>query len=492
MFKRIKDKIDNFLNNDKDYPVITALVAGIYPLLFYYSNNYPAIDSAGHLLVFSLFSIVLPLIITLLSFFLFIRISILKAYKSHLLFALLITITSSLLILAVTLIFKKKLTVTIFIIAGILSVKFYKYYKHLIIIICIMAILPFVKCMVSFYEDIRGIGWTELSDNIENIRLKHKPNIYMIQPDGYAGEEVIKSEPYNYSNFFYKWIEENGFIVYNDFRSNYPSSLTSNSSMFAMKHHYFNDVIIPSIDMPNARNVIMDNSTLHILKNNGYTSFFIAQDEYFQQDRSRSIYNYYNIKPDDVPYFTYGHDIKKNVDSDLNEAIATKTDNPKFIFIEKLLPHHVHFGEGRGHIENERHDYLNQIELANVWLKKTIKKIKIHDKNALIIVISDHGGWVGMSGAEEFYTTQKPELIRSTFGNFAAIYWNGINHEGYDVKLYSNVNVFRVLFSCLSENKSYLDHLEEDASYNIRPGNFITQSVHKLIDGNGNIVNEKH
>ncbi|MDV6168113.1 hypothetical protein R1T16_06725 [Flavobacterium sp. DG1-102-2] len=355
-----------------------------------------------------------------------------------------------------------------------------------------MAILPLLKFSLSLYEDLRGTEWTQLTDDIENVQFKNKPNIYMIQPDGYAGKEAISNVPYNYDNQFYDWIDNNGFKVYDNFRSNYPASLTSNASMFAMKHHYFNDVLLPSIDMPNARNVIMDNASLRILKNNGYESFFVAQDEYFQQDRSKSIYDNFNIQPAEVAYFTYGHDNIKNVDEDLDSAMALKTDKPKFVFVEKLLPHHVHFSEGKNHIEKERRDYISKIEKANTWLKKTILKIKSKDKNALIIILSDHGGWVGFNGVKEFYSTNSAPLIHSTFGNFAAIDWNNNEHDGYDDKLRSNVNVFRVLFSCLSENKSYLNHLEEDASYNIRPGNFITQSVHKLIDGEGNYVNEKH
>ena len=494
MLNKIKQKIGAFLGSDKDVPAVTGLIAGLYPFLFYYSNNYPAVDSSGHFIMFIFFSIVVPIAVTLTGYSIFSLLPKLRPYRSHLLFVLLITITSSLLITAVTLVFKKKLLVLICVLAGLVSFKLYKYYKHLLLIICAMMVLPLLKFGVSFYEDKRGTDWGNLSekDKISDAKFTKTPNIYMIQPDGYAGREIIETDPYRYKNAFYGWLEDNSFSVYKNFRSNYPASLTSNASMFAMKHHYFNDVMLPSIDMPNARNVIMSNSALRILKKNGYATFFIAQDEYFQQDRSRSDYDFYNIEPKDVPYFTFGHDVVRNVDEGLDNAINAKMDKPKFIFVEKLLPHHIHFKEGKDNIEEQRKEYLGKIEKANVWLKNTISKINENDKNALIILLSDHGGWVGMNSAKEFYSTQDPKLIRSTFGNMAAIQWNGLNHTPYDGKLKSSVNVFRVLFACLSENKSYLDYLEKDESYNIRPGNFITESVHKLIDQNGTIVNEKH
>ena len=38
-----------FLNSAKAYPILTAVAAGLYPLLFYYTNNYKMINSWGHL-----------------------------------------------------------------------------------------------------------------------------------------------------------------------------------------------------------------------------------------------------------------------------------------------------------------------------------------------------------------------------------------------------------------------------------------------------------
>ena len=493
MFKSIGKKINAFLNSGNDYPVLMALVAGIYPLLFYYSNNYPAINSATHLLVFTIASVIVPLIITLIGYAVFRAVPKLRPYISHLLFALLITIVVTLLSVFIVLELKKKMCLLVFFAAALISLKLHNYYKHLILVVCAMAIMPLCKCAVSLYEDITGSGWTQQPDAITAAKFKHKPNVYMIQPDGYTGKEMMQQPPYSYNDSsFYNWLGSNNFTVYKNFKSNYPASLTSNASMFAMKHHYFNDVVSPSIDMPHARAVIMDNDAVRTFKNNGYETFFIAQDEYFQQNRSKTGYDHTNISPDSIPLLTAGHKVVRNVDADLQAAIAVKTTAPKFIFIEKLLPHHVHFSAKANRIATERKEYLEKSKKSAEWLKTTIALINAKDPDALIIILSDHGGWVGMQDDNEFYTTTKPELINSTFRNMAAIQWGGVKPEEYDATLKSSVNVFRVLFACLSEDAAYLKNLEEDSSYNIRNDNAYFSAVYQLIDGNNKIVHKKH
>jgi len=485
MIEKIKERFEMFVDGPKDTPVIAGLISGLYPFLFYYSNNYPRINSWKHFFALFLFFVATPFVITLLAYYIFNRVEKLRTYKKHLIFVLLIFLTALFTSVAIYLTLKKKILLGILVIVILLSLKLYDHYKKIIVIMAIMALLPLFKCIIHISEDIRPSYWTKPTDDIMNVVFRQKPNVYMIQPDGYVSREVLEQLPYNYKTDFYDWLSNNDFKVYKNFRSNYPASLTSNASMFAMKHHYFDDIMFPAIEMPNARETIMNNNVVSIFKNNGYDTFYIGQDEYFQQNLVKGNYDHYNIDVKDIPLFKVG--FQQDVYKDLEQGILNKGSKPQFFFVERVLPHHIHFYD-----KDKRKEYLSNLEKANIWLKEAIGLINKNDKNALIIILADHGGWVGMESMEEFMSTSDKALIFSTFGDLAAIHWNGINHKGYDDKLHSNVNVFRVLFSCLSENKSYLNHLEEDASYNIRPGNFITQSVHKLIDGNGTIVNEKH
>ena len=59
----------------------------------------------------------------------------------------------------------------------------------------------------------------------------------------------------------------------------------------------------------------------------------------------------------------------------------------------------------------------------------------------------------------------------------------------YDKDLKTNVNLFRVLFSVLSEDPKFLKHLEDNSSYNLRLNILGFKSVKKLINDKGDILN---
>uniref|UniRef100_UPI00404A2D95 hypothetical protein n=1 Tax=Gelidibacter sp. TaxID=2018083 RepID=UPI00404A2D95 len=331
--------------------------------------------------------------------------------------------------------------------------------------------------------------WTVTPDKIENTLFINKPNIYIIQPDGYVAQNVLENEPYNYSSDLYDWLNQSSFKIYHDFRSNYPASLTSNASMFAMKQHYFNDAIFPTFELPNARGIITgNNSAIATLKHNDYKTYFVVEDEYFQQNRNPLIYDYYNINLDEIPFFSNDNNVKKVVFNDLKKAMNDKTNQTKFFFIEKLLPHHIHFKKS---LEKDRNQYINRIDSVNVWLKKTVDYVIENDEKSLIIILADHGGWLGVKHYDDMFTTTEVSKIKSIYSTIAAIRWNGYLMEGYDTNLKTNVNLFRVLFSSLSENSSHLKYLENDSSYNLHKENFFYNSVYQVIDNNGNVNFEK-
>jgi len=132
--------------------------------------------------------------------------------------------------------------------------------------------------------------------------------------------------------------------------------------------------------------------------------------------------------------------------------------------------------------------YIEKIEEVNVWLKETIHMIETADPNALIVILADHGGWVGMTSYPDMFTTEDEDKINSIFSNIAAIKWNGYLQEGYDDELRSNVNLFRVLFANLAKNDSYLQQMEDNSSYNLHRENSFRNSVYKVLDDQGNVT----
>lgn len=467
-------------------PLLTGLICGFYPLVFYFSNNFSAINSWHHLAFFLLFFIGIPIAIFTLASLAFHYSKTLSKYKSQILFVLIIMTLATLMSQAMYLTIKKKMLLALLIISILAAWKFYTHYSKLLVIILLMSILPTLNCAIKIVEHERKMEWSTLPDSIQTATFKTTPNIYMIQPDGYVGQDMMESDLYNFKNPFYGWLENNGFKVYSNFRSNYPASLTSNSSMFSMKQHRFGKMLFPSIDMPNARDIIAGkNAAITTLKNNGYENFFIVQDEYFQQNRPKFSYDYYNVNPDEIPYFSNDNNVKKVVFDDLKAAIDTvNSKGPRFYFVEKLLPHHIHFTASK---EEERDIYIEKIKEVNGWLENTVTYITEKDPNAIIIILADHGGWVGLGSYPEMFSTNDPNKINSIYSTLAAIKWNGNLKEEMDGELKSNVNVFRVLFSVLSENPEYLKYLEDNSSYNLQNGTF-SKYVRPIIDDNGKVI----
>jgi hypothetical protein len=72
-----------------------------------------------------------------------------------------------------------------------------------------------------------------------------------------------------------------------------------------------------------------------------------------------------------------------------------------------------------------------------------------------------------------------------------AIKWPENNAPDFDTKLKTNVNLFRVLFSYLADNTSYLKALEVDKSYTIIKDG-APAGIYEVINENGEVVFNKH
>ena len=128
----------------------------------------------------------------------------------------------------------------------------------------------------------------------------------------------------------------------------------------------------------------------------------------------------------------------------------------------------------------------------NKWLKSTISSIEENDKNGIIIIVADHGGFVGLEYTMETETKQDNEdLINTVFTTAFAVKWPDGNAPIYDGNLKTNVNLFRILFTYLSDDTSYLINLQKDKSY-LKIQNGAPFGVYETIDENGNIVFNRH
>ena len=139
-------------------------------------------------------------------------------------------------------------------------------------------------------------------------------------------------------------------------------------------------------------------------------------------------------------------------------------------------------------IDGEREQWLKNLDRSNMVITKAIKNIKLSDPEALIVLTADHGGYVGMNHIFEAYNkTQDRDKIYSIFSSTLAIYWPNKIVPNYDEYLKTSVNLFRVIFSFLSKDESYLSNLQSNSSYVILKEG-VSKGVYEYIDENGDIT----
>jgi len=387
-------KIVEFLNKDNMLPLISGVAAGAYPMAFYYSKNFNFVNSLSHLIFFSAIFLALPIAVNYLCYLIYKK-NHLSQYKTFVLPALNGLAFFILAIIA----FNSKIDNKKFAIAVVLAflvafaclfLKKKQLFSKVIIIqflLLLVVMYPLSKTLYSYFS--RSDSWMEQPDHIEKVVLKQRPNIYVIQPDGYVNPSELKQGHYNFDNSeFENKLTNLGFKIYQDFRSNYPSTLSSNSSLFAMKHHFFSQV--------DERNTIMNkNPVVEILKNNGYKTHFLAEAPYLLANRPKVNFDYSNFKMSEIPFLGRGLVVEKNIIDDVKPLLENQ-QGANFYFCEKFQPGHIKvYKEAAGTVEEERQTYLADLQQSNKWLEELISIIQQNDPNGLIVIIADHGGYVG-------------------------------------------------------------------------------------------------
>lgn len=210
------------------------------------------------------------------------------------------------------------------------------------------------------------------------------------------------------------------------------------------------------------------NAVLETFKNNKYKTFFISERAYLLMNKPAVYYDFSNFSNEQIPFFKDGWSLYKDITSTVKSQIINNKSTSNFFFIEKFSPGHIatKVSVSSG-IKQERNNYLKRIGEANKWLKEIVSFIQENDRNAIIIIAADHGGFVGFKSTEDSVTkVEDNQLLESIFGAKLAIKWNNKEYKKYDKNLKTSVNLFRILFAELSEDKRLLDSLQPNTSYN--------------------------
>jgi len=454
MLKKLKKHFDNFVESNTQYPILSGISAGLYPALYYYGFNFTFVNSWQHVAFFATYFLLIPALIFALLYFVTKKNDYLRKINKYILPCLGISTFVLLTIIGLHGIDYVLLTIatTICIILGVLL---HQHAKKIVVFQLVLALIVSAKLVTHlFHYAMSSIKWMAQEDNIEEVLLKKKPNIYVIQPDGYVGFSEIEGSLYNYDNSNFKlFLETNNFKIYPNYRSNYYSTLSSNASLY-------------------------------------YSTHLLLETPYLLVNKPKLLYDYSNINYDEVSNLSKGFDSYKNVDEDLKHLIQANPSHSNFYFIEKVIPGHITNKSKTLGKEDERKKYLKRLEKANIWLKDLINKINANDKNALIIISADHGGFIGLDYYMQCRSPQEDSnTVKSIYSALLAVRLP----EGFpefNQEIGSSVNLFRTLFSYLAEDEKYLKFLQPDESYTLIDDKGLF-GTYQVIDNEGHVVFNK-
>ncbi|KXO01021.1 hypothetical protein LS48_00640 [Aequorivita aquimaris] len=470
-------------------PIILGIASGFYPFLYNYYSNFTLVDSLSQTLFFIVFFLLIPVAVNI-----FLKVSskkisfVAKNYDLLLTFSNVVSFAG---LLTYSIIGpKKKIILLVIILSFGFSFLLKKHLKKVVVLEYLLALIVAVQ-LVFYIGNINfSSEWKQLPDSISEVTFKKMPNVYIIQPDGYANANTLKNEPYHIDNSnFESFLIEKDFKIYPNFRSNYSNTITSNSSMFAMKHHYYKN---PKDNTKEAyglrKSIASNNVVVSVFNKNDYKTSLIIESPYIIVNRPTLGYDYCSIPYKELSFLSRGFDMAVNSLDEMKKAIKENKNQANFYFIEKILPGHISVtkNQSKGK-EEERKVYVENFEKANLWLYEMITLIIKDDPSGLIIIVADHGGYVGLN-----YTSKRhkkitdPRLINSIFASTLAIKWPDNEVPRFDDKLKTNVNLFRVLFSYLAEDKTYLNNFEKDESFLIVDED-APFGVYKVIDENGKV-----
>ncbi|WP_116787491.1 sulfatase-like hydrolase/transferase [Flavobacterium psychrotrophum] len=482
MIEKLRLKIVNFITSPKDVPLLAGIAIGLYMIIYYYSKNLALAASWSQFLFFVGYYLALPVVVLFTGY----KIAKLTKYKKHFLFIVIaMFIAYYLLELSFLGDLKRYIFGGVILLSIVLSLRFSGYYKLFVVLLLFLSLFNLAPLVTDAYAYATSSdAWTVQPDGILTADFKQKPNIYYIQPDGYASKENLDGVIYHFDNAeFETYLKQTGFTTYTNYRSNYYSTLLSNSSMFSMKHHYLQG----DVEKYNARNIIMgNNAVLQTLKHNGYKTHFITERPYLLMSRPDLGYDTANFSYTDLPYLKDAWDLTRDVVEDFKNMKPAPGSH--FYFFERMVPGHISVFNSKGK-EEERRLYLEGVKQANIWLKQLISEIEKKDPDGIIVIAADHGGFVGFETSLQSQTkTDNPLLVKSMYGALCTIKWGDKNHTDYDANLKTSVNLFRVVFANLSEDKALLKNLQEDDSYidAEKP-----KGIYRYIDAGGNVVFQK-
>ena len=415
----------------------------------------------------------------------------------------------------------------LFILALNTSIVYYiskkKYSTHLISIFIIgFFFLPLVQVSKYYYDYIITME-DETTYNLEQLPVNsvvYKPNVYFFIIDTYLRKDILQNI-YNYNNDeFINNLNNRGFYIANKSIANFNQSATSITTTFETEYKFLKNIdnkdyaknlgysIINSpvlrIFNKNNYNVILVESLIPLAKcNQIVTHCIIGNNFYFSfliTTPIIQIANYIRYIFPTIEKYLDSIGLDKLLDTSIEKddpryivEISFKFKQPYFIFAHLRITHSPFiYNEDcsrrdikydvydksqfkdiwTNNIDKLRSLYVSQIQCANKQMLEAVDKIIHKDRDAIIIIQSDHG----------WHTQNQKYIDISSWTKNQFLEYYGILNvlklpESCKDILYpsiSPVNTFRVEFSCIGFRKyellpdRYFITIDNDNKYLIK------------------------
>lgn len=495
------------------------LILAIYPLLFFYSNNQSELKMGiilTPLTISLLCSLGLWLIIRLLflswrasgifvSLILFIFYS--YGHVARLFENVFIPITSELVIGPHKILLPLVILITGFVFFKLFRSKseLFDLNKLLNIVFLMLLVSQVILIFNREKKIMRKSNSVDLEEKINEKDLNaNTPDVYYIILDAYARADILE-ELYGYDNSeFVENLENLGFFVSDEARSNYSQTYLSLSSSLNMEYvNYLTDELgKDSTDTSLTHEMIGDNKVAHFLKQRGYgiinfasgwgpTNQLIAADVNYMNTstfkllgRNLNLNEFYIVFLQTTILSPFvKNSLADQARSNILYAFDKLTEIPfqrgkKMVIAHFNSPHLPYLfdenGENipeavlelAGESFSDRENYLKQLKFVSKKVTDTLKKIiERSEKEPVIILLSDHGPASILGNPHKWTRPHSEKGIEERMSILYAYY----GPEGEDLfgEKTTPINTFRMVFDeYFGTEYGALDNINYFSDYN--------------------------
>ncbi len=207
------------------------------------------------------------------------------------------------------------------------------------------------------------------------------------------------------------------------------------------------------------------------LKQNGYDIHFFFPSDYLVKEKHVDNISFYNRQHNPKNYETFAA-FMTDLQAHLDTFFSTRSPaSPPLFLLAKIggITEEKSYTGGVKHIPNHlrntgqseklpalRQTYLQEIQEENIHLKRLIQNILKKDKEALIVLTGDHGPFFHeIHVHEDIKTLSEEEKVLDFFNVLGAVKWPETltNDDSDTASTLSHANLFRIIFSVLSQEK---------------------------------------